>query len=645
MGKKFYNIGIFAHVDAGKTSVTEQLLLKSGMIRNAGNIEKGTTVTDYLETEKSRGISIRSACVYINDGPLEICIIDTPGHIDFSGEVERTLGVIDGAVLILSASDGIQSYSRIIWDLLRRNGIPVLILINKIDITSSDAAGVLEELTDTFKCPFIPVEDIVFEGTDDADIAGGGFINKIISKTDIVPLLADFEPSFEEVFLNDEKIEESTIYDTFIRLCRTAYVCPVLYSSAKYGKGIAELLDGIKTFLPEADTGNETDLSGTVFKVEHYDMLGKAAYMRLFSGRLSVRDTLNGSKISQIRKYSGTKYTDVDSLGPGETGAVFGIPDIKNGDSIGKTDPRYIHISDPMLISKIEPDDISRKNDLIKALKIINDEDPSLNLEFNHELSEIFIRFTGNIQKEFYHDLIESRFDMRVSISDPSVVYKETPSRRATGFYAYTMPKPCWAVVELMIEPLERGRGIIFESLIKDNIIPYRYQNHIRQSVFQSIGQGILGWEITDAKISLIGGEHHNVHTHPLDFFVATPVALLRALKNSDPELLEPVLRYNLSASDAYLGKTITKVLEMGGSFGQPELHSGSFRLYADIPLRTSIDFPGEFRSMTSGNGTVSYDLLKYDICPEPKGRERARLSVDPLDLQRWILYCRNALQ
>ena len=218
-------------------------------------------------------------------------------------------------------------------------------------------------------------------------------------------------------------------------------------------------------------------------------------------------------------------------------------------------------------------------------------------------------------------------------------------SSTAEGEEVYLAPKPCWAIVKLWVEPLPRGSGIQFESVIKEKELPYRYQNHVRQSLPEALKQGRKGWEVTDAKFTLIGGQHHHVHTHPLDFFVATPVAVQRALVNCGTLLLEPMVRVTLSAQEELLGKVIRDMVAMRGEFDTPLIHQGQFTLEAQLPVATSLDYPTAFRSMTSGKGTYASQFIGYQECPPGEGKEAPRRGVDPLDHSKWILYARSAMQ
>lgn len=380
--------------------------------------------------------------------------------------------------------------------------------------------------------------------------------------------------------------------------------------------------------------------------------MGKAAHLRVFSGTLENRDSVplpqgdGTQKITQIRRFYGQKAVDVGRLGPGEVGAVYGLSAVRAGDVLGEAPPRpACQLAVPLLQVQAFAQEPDKLPALVEALQELSQEDPLLDLEWVPESRELHLRITGKIQLEVLTERIQQRYGLAVSFSEPTVIYKETPASAAQGEEVYLAPKPCWAVVRLLVEPLTRGSGIQFESIIKEKELPYRYQNHVRQSLPEALRQGRKGWEVTDAKFTLIGGQHHHVHTHPLDFFVATPVAVQRALVNSGTLLLEPMVRVTLSAQEELLGKVIRDMVAMRGAFDTPILHQGTFTLEADLPVATSLDYPTAFRSMTSGKGVYASAFLGYQECPPGEGKEAPRRGVDPLDHAKWILTARSAMQ
>lgn len=641
------NLGILAHADAGKTSVTEQLLLLSGSIRQAGSVDDGTTHTDWLEVERRRGISVRSASTLLEHEGVRINLIDTPGHVDFLGEVERCLAVLDGAVLVLSAVEGVQAQTRLLWRALEKLEIPTLLLINKVDRMGCDLPHVLEQLRQECSPRLFVTQTVENAQSERCQV--------LPSQTyweDGLACAAEYDDALAEAYLEERPIPREQILQGLRQGVADRQVFPVLFASAKTGQGMGPLLEGITTYLPPASGQDDGPLSAVVYQVDYDPAMGKAAHLRLFSGTLKNRDSVpmpqgDGSqKITQIRRFYGQKSVDIGEIRSGEVGAVYGLSDIRAGDILGEAPPRQpCHLAVPLLQVQAFPTCQEELPALTAALRDLSQEDPLLNLEWIPESRELHLRITGKIQLEVLTETIQERYHLGVSFSQPTVIYKETPASTAEGLEVYTAPKPCWAVVKLLVEPLPRGSGVQFESVIKEKELPYRYQEHVRASLPQALQQGRKGWEVTDAKFTLIGGQHHHVHTHPLDFFVATPVAVQRALVNSGTQLLEPMVRVTLSAQEELLGRVIRDMVAMRGEFDTPVIHQGWFTLEANLPVATSLEYPTTFRSMTSGKGVYASEFLGYQECPPGEGQEAPRRGVDPLDHSKWILYARSAMQ
>ena len=628
-----YDIGILAHVDAGKTTITEQLLLKSGSIRTGGSVDEGTTQTDFLEVERKRGISVKNACTTVTYGGNEIRIIDTPGHVDFSGEVQRSLQAIDGAVLVLSGVEGVQAQTLGIFRALKRMGLPTVLVCNKIDREGFDRARFEAELRQELTERFAPVSD----------------------REALFAALAEVDGEMEEAFLLDETPDEAALMDCLSRHAKKAEIYPLLYASAKEGRGISELLDLIVSCLPSTEEKELPHLSGTVFALQHDPVMGKTAFVRLFGGKLAARDRvpLEGvpeeeqEKVTQIRRIRGGKFEDMGSMEAGDIAAVYGLTKVKVGDVIGQRDASR-HTEEyearPLLLTEAKAEDPEKDLALSEALTELSEEDPLLEYERNTMTGQMLLHIMGEIQTEILTEILWERFGLRVSFSKPRVIYRERPKHAADGFEAYTMPKPCWAIVGLHVEPLPAGSGIVFDSTVPEFDIPYRYQNHVEISVKKTLKQGLFGWEVPDLKVTLAGGNYHHIHTHPLDFFVATPVALLRALQDGEEELLEPYMRVELSAAEGVLGKVMGHVIGMRGTFGTPETRDGRFFLEAVMPLRDCMDYPVTFRSLTAGRGEIRMELLDYRPVTDGTMETLPRNGVDPLDRARWILACRSAL-
>lgn len=637
---KRINIGLMAHVDAGKTTVTEQLLFYTGAIRAAGSVDKGTAHTDFMEVERSRGISVKAAVTELKTADALINLIDTPGHIDFSAEVERVLAVIDGVVLIISVAEGVQAQTEIIWEALKRRGIPVIFFLNKIDRVGADTGSVISQIKERLTPDLFELNEAVDQGCEHA------FVRERVS----IECIAERNEEILEEYLAGTLNREDAL-KAAKKLVLSCGLYPVLCGSAMYGTGIPELLECITEYFPDAGGDVSKPAAGIVFKVEYHPAMGKTAHVRLFQGSLRNRDSIvlaGGSeeKITQIRKFSGNKYRDVGMLRAGDIAALCGLAGVRAGEIIGCRDciPEEVKWVNPLMTVSVAAADKNKLQALTEALNILNEEDPLLDFYHSTETDELLLNITGMVQTEILSEMLRERFSLEVSFGKPTVIYKETPCGAAEGFESYTMPKPCWAVVKFRIEPGPCGSGITYRSEVSPDRLPYRYQNHVELALQQAVKQGLKGWQVTDARITLIDGESHVMHTHPLDFFIATPMALMNGLYHSGTELLEPVLSFRIVVPEEFGGKVIGEIINMRGEFDNPEIMNGRFVVEGTYPVAASMDFPVRLASLTSGKGIVSTRFHSYRNCPSDVEAARPFRGVNPLERSKFILWARNAL-
>jgi len=649
---RIINLGILAHVDAGKTTTVEQMLYLSGKLRTLGSVDKGSTQTDFLAVERERGISVVSASADFEYDDTRVCIIDTPGHMDFTGEVERTLAVLDGAILVVSAAEGIQSQTERFWRVLREINLPTVIFLNKIDRTGCNPEAVLKALQTAFSSAIIPLNHCYNAGEANASVEQCPLSDESILE------LCESDSGLAQKYLDDENLSAQEIEVTLIRQTAEGRAFPLVYGSALGGVGISALFEAVKAFLPFKPLLPEGAPTGIVYKIEHTSA-GKVAHIRLYEGTLRNRDTVNvyrvnmestetaefsPEKITQIQKVSGSKREDIGLLRGNEIAAVCGMTGAKVGDMVGRVfEQRNIRISEPLFLFRVYGD-AGKERELIQAISELSDEDPLMNYEWEPNLRELVIRVMGKIQLEVLEFLIMERYGLAITFSQPSVIYKETPASRGIGLERYTMPKPCWAVVKLQADPLPRGSGFQYESAVHVSVLQHRYQNHVATAVRSAIKQGRLGWEVTDVKFTLIDGEDHKFHTHPMDFFLATPIAVMKALDDAGSVLLEPLVKLRLTADETFISRIIGDIIGMRGEFDSPVISNGKVTLEAIVPVSASMDYYIKFSSLTSGRGIISSDFHSYKECPLELGATATRRGIDPLDRDKWILHKRGAL-
>lgn len=633
------NIGIFAHVDAGKTTLSEQLLLCAGAIRAAGSVDSGTAHTDTLAVERQRGISVRASCVQLSWRGESVRLIDTPGHTDFSAEIERSLWALDGAVIVVCGGEGVQPQTELLFEALRSQGLPLFFFINKMDREGADAERVTAQIRRRLTQRAVR--------TDDPD--------------GLLETLCDADDALMERYLNGETIPDAELRGRLPILARQGEVFPVLTGSALRGQGIGEVLDAVLAFLPPPDT-SQTALSGVAFSAGYDRLLGRGLWIRLFGGTLENRaaitlpgriDPLTGepagvqAKITQIRGVDGS---DAGSLSAGDIGIVYGVGAMKIGHILGDPGllPRKVQpgaLRSPLTTVRAEPADPARAKDLADACRVLADEDPLLSVRHLRATGELCLDAMGAIQLEILQDALKNRFGLDARFTSPTVIYRETVAHPAEGFCAYTMPKPCWAILRFEIRPAPRGSGVTYHSEVPVRDILPRYQHQVEQALPLALAQGRLGWQVTDVDITLTGGSHHQFHTHPLDFIVATPWAIQDGLRAGGSVLLEPILEMRLRVPPEYTGRIISDVNAMRGEVTEVQSAEDFASLRALVPVSESMDYPIRLAQATAGRGGMSIRLHGYRECPPGMTVTAPRRNVDPLDTSRYILAARSALE
>lgn len=632
------NIGVFAHVDAGKTTLSEQLLLHAGAIRQAGSVDAGTAHTDTLPVEQRRGISVCATCVSLMWRGTQIRLIDTPGHVDFSAEVERSLWALDAAVLVVCGVQGVQPHTETLFHALREQKIPTLLFINKTDREGADIARVLGQIHRRL--------------TPDAAL--------LADSEALLDLLCAHDDECLERYVSGETISRVEVEQKIATLCRQGAIYPVLSGSALKGVGIPALLDAMVDLLPPPPEGEA--LCGVTFAAAQDRLLGRGVWVRLFGGTLENRealtlpagvDPLTGEartvqrKITQIRDVGGS---DTGCLRAGDIGVVYGLGDIGVGFVLGDAAllPRRVEpgrLRTPLMTVQVLPEKKEDMPALRAACQTLAMEDPLLEVRYARALDELNLHVMGAIQLEILQETLKTRFSLSVTFTKPSVIYRETIAREAEGWAVYTMPKPCWAVLNFRISPGERGSGVVFRSTVPVKDILARYQHQVEQALPLALNQGRLGWQVTDVVITLIGGNHHLVHTHPLDFIVATPWGIQDGLRRGGSVLLEPILSLRFLLPPECVGRVMSDVALMRGRVLDTQSDEDRVLMEALVPAATCYGYATTLASLTSGRGSMEIRLHGYEPCPLELGATAKRRSVDPLDTAKYILAARSALE
>lgn len=658
------NVGIFAHVDAGKTTTTEHLLYESGRIRSLGDVDRGTSLTDWLDVERERGISVRAATTMFQWNGINVNLVDTPGHFDFLSEVERSLRVMDGAILIVSAVEGVQAQTEIIWHALRKLSIPTIIYVNKMDRIGADDETALSDIRKHLSHVAIPIQLAVgkadtFQGI--RELWSTSHVDRhdetyYAAQQELIEALAQTDERLLERYLNDGMPNEETkLWEWKSELQALVHQCsmfPMLYGSSSKGIGIRELLNSIIDYLPAPQGDAEAPVSGLVFKIERDKTMGRMAFVRLYQGKLHNRDNVRNltqqldEKVTQIRKIDGPKSEDVGLLEAGDIAAVCGMQHVQVGDIIGSGEriPEEAKLALPLLTVQVHWANEAEYPRVVAAFQELAEEDPVLGMQWMQDERELHIKVMGLIQLEILERLLDSRFGLKVTFGQPSVIYKETLCGSGEGFVAYTMPKPCWAILRFKMEPLPRGSGLTYSSQVRTDDLLLQYQNEVARRVPEALQQGMFGWEVVDLRITLVEGEHHVWHTHPLDFVVATPMGIMDGLNRIGTKLLEPILQFRLTVPEEFGGKVMNDLIQMRAVFEAPQLHGDRMTIHGRIPVATSLDYAVKLGSMTKGRASLTTLFDGYEECPPDVKAERKRRGVNPLDTSKYILSTRNAL-
>ena len=609
---KIINIGILAHVDAGKTTLTESLLYTSGAITELGSVDKGTTRTDTMALERQRGITIQAAVTSFDWKNYKINIVDTPGHMDFLAEVYRSLSVLDGAILVISAKDGVQAQTRVLFHALRKMKIPTIIFVNKIDQGGINLQSVYQNIREKLSDEIIVMQDVLFTPE--------------VSLTDI----ADIEKWESVVGENDELLEKYIagepleIQDLQREKCRriqNSSLFPVYHGSAKNNIGTERLIEVItETFTSGADN-NQSELCGSVFKIEYTDQKKRLVYLRLYSGTLRLRDTIllaqkQKLKITEMRIPSNGEIVQADIACCGEI-AILSNDTLKLNDILGNTEllPRkaWEENPTPLLRTTVEPQKPEQRELLLNALTEIADTDPLLHYYVDTITHEIILSFLGKVQLEVICSLLIERYHVNINVKEPTVIYLERPSKAANHtIHIEVPPNPFWASIGLSVTPLPMGSGVQYESKVSIGYLNQSFQNAVAEGVRHGLEQGLYGWEVTDCKICFEYGLYYSPVSTPADFRFLAPVVLEQALKKCGTQLLEPYLSFTLYAPQEYLSRAYNDAPKYCAEIESTQLKNDEVIFKGKIPARYIGEYRNDLNFYTNGRSVCLTELKGY---------------------------------
>ena len=584
-------IGILAHVDAGKTTLSEALLYNAGITKALGRVDKGNAYLDTDELEKQRGITIFSKQAEFIWKDLEVTLVDTPGHMDFSAEMERTLQILDYAILVISASNGVQSHTRTLWELLKMYKVPTIIFVNKMDMPDTDKALLLSELKSK-------LDDSCIDFTD---------IQEVMSNEEV----AMTNESLMEEFLSCGKIDIEDIK----RGISDRGIFPCHFGSALKNDKIIDLLDGLNTYIDEKKYPDK--FSAKVYKINRDSQGNRLTYIKVTGGVLRVKDIIDDSeeKINQIRIYSGDKYRTANEIYSGEVCAVTGLTKTYSGENLGIENDNNDVILEPVLMYRVVlPQEIDAAM-MLPKLKQLEEEDPTLAIKWNEDLKEIQVCLMGEVQIEILKKLVLDRFKVAIEFDQGNVVYKETISNTVEGV-GHFEPLRHYAEVHLRLEPGEIGSGLTFETECSEEILAKNWQRLILTHLQEREHKGVLtGSGITDMKITLVSGRAHLKHTEGGDFRQATYRAVRQGLKMAQSVLLEPYYDFRLEIPTEMLGRAMTDIERIYGKINPPENYGEYSVITGYAPVVTMRKYREDIAAYTKGQGKITCTLKGYLPC------------------------------
>lgn len=671
---KVRNIGIIAHIDGGKTTTTERLLFYTGNIHKIGSVDAGTTTTDSMVQERERGITIQSACVTTFWKDYRINIIDTPGHVDFTAEVERSLRVLDGAIMIFDGNAGVQAQSETVWHQADKYQVPRLAYVNKMDKIGASFSNTLDSIKQKLHAPIVPVVIPIGAEHDfigiidlmemkmivyDKDEEGVEFTTKDVTpdylekataaRAQMVETIAGEDEALMEKFLNDEEISVSELKAVLRKATIARKLFPVYCGASWRNKGIHPILDGIVDYLPspldlppvegfDINSGehlfrkpeNSEPFSGLLFKVQSDPHVGTLSYVRIYSGTIKTgQEVYNSTKqkperIGRLLLMHADKREGIEEGFAGEIIACIGLKESATGDTLcDKNNPislSPIQFSDPVISLSIEPETADDQEKMGTALNRLASEDPTFKVSYNHETGQTIIAGMGELYLEIIVDRLKREFGVNVKTGAPQVAYRETISANAEGEGKYIHQSGGhgqYGHCKVRIEPKNRGEGIEFVNDIKGGVIPSNFIPAIEKGVRETLQKGIIaGYPCTDIKISVYDGSYHEVDSSEAAFKLAGSYAIKDAFTKANPIILEPIMKFEVSIPSEFLGAVIGDLSSRRGQIGGTTESFGFTTITASIPLEAVRGYATVIRSLTQGRGSFYMEPSHYDPVP-----------------------------
>ena len=672
--EKTRNIGIMAHIDAGKTTTTERILFYTGVNYKLGETHEGTATMDWMEQEQERGITITSAATTCHWRDTRINIIDTPGHVDFTAEVERSLRVLDGCVTVLCAKGGVEPQSETVWRQADHYNVPRMIYVNKMDIMGADFYHVLDMVHDRLKCNAVPIQlpigsEETFKGIIDlvdmnADIyyddLGKDMRTEEIPedmrelaeqyRDNLLEAVSDFDDEIMEMYLNGEEVPAEKIRKAIRSATVAVKMVPVTCGTSYKNKGVQKLLDAIVDYMPspldvpaiegtvpktdEVETREASDdapFSALAFKIMTDPYVGRLSFFRVYSGTIETGKTVMNStkgvreRLGRILLMHANHREDLTQVYSGDIAAAVGLKNTTTGDTLCDEKHQIIlesmEFPDPVIRVAIEPKTKAGQEKMAIALQKLADEDPTFKTYTDEETGQTIIAGMGELHLEIIVDRLLRDFKVEANVGKPQVSYKETVRKAATVDTRYvrqTGGKGQFAHVKLMIEPNESGRGYEFVNKVTGGAIPKEYIPCVDQGIQGAMLSGVLaGYQVVDVKATLLDGSFHEVDSSELAFKICGSMAFKEACQKADPVLLEPIMKVVVTAPDEYMGDVMGDVNARRGQIVGSDIRNGTAVIEANVPLSTMFGYATDLRSKTQGRATYSMEPSHFVELPK----------------------------
>ena len=619
-------IGILAHVDAGKTTLSESILYLSGKLRKLGRVDHGDAFLDTYELERSRGITIFSKQAVFELGDTRVTLLDTPGHVDFSAEMERTLQVLDYAILVINGADGVQGHTRTLWNLLKQYRIPTFLFVNKMDQEGTDREKLLLELKEKL-CEVC----VFFDENQPED--------------EFFDALSMCKEETMEEYLETGVVAPETI----AKMISQREIFPCYFGSALKVQGVEAFLRGIERYTLTPQSGNQ--FGAKVYKISRDGQNNRLTHLKITGGTLKVKDVLGNSKdsehhweekVNQIRIYSGEKFEAVQMAGTGMVCAVTGLSNTYPGEGLGIEKDSKAPVLEPVLNYQILFPEAYDAHTILNYLRLLEEEEPMLRIVWNEELGEIHAQLMGEVQIEILQSLMKDRFGVSISFGRGNIVYKETIRKVAEGVGHYE-PLRHYAEVHLILEPGRLGSGLVFDTICSEDSLDRNWQRLILTHLMEKVHRGVLtGAAITDMKITLAAGRAHLKHTEGGDFRESTYRAVRQGLMQAESVLLEPYYEFRLEIPSECVGRALTDIQKRYGEFRPPEVEGDLSVITGSAPVATMRDYQKEVTSYSKGRGRIFCTLQGYAPCHNPEEVLEAS-SYDPerdLDNPTGSVFC-----